>query len=102
MSCSATLAASGGIRPTRRCRFASLATMRWKRIAEQASAVGQRDQLAAVLDFVREGDTLLVARLDRLARSTAELAGTVARSFLKTFATARVATTTASPPGTAT
>ena len=26
--------------------------------AEQASSVAQRDQLAAALDFVREGDTL--------------------------------------------
>lgn len=38
-----------------------------KIIKEQASSVGQRDGLAAVLDFVREGDTLIVTRLDRLA-----------------------------------
>lgn len=44
-----------------------------KVFSEQASSVGQRDQLAAVLDFVREGDPLVVARLDRLARSTADL-----------------------------
>jgi DNA invertase Pin-like site-specific DNA recombinase len=49
-----------------------------KVFAEQASSVAQRDQLAAVLDFVREGDTLVVTRLDRLARSTADLLGIVA------------------------
>jgi DNA invertase Pin-like site-specific DNA recombinase len=49
-----------------------------KLFAEQASSVGQRDQLAAALDFVREGDTLVVTRLDRLARSTADLLGIVA------------------------
>ena len=43
-----------------------------KLFSEQASSVAQRDQLAAALDFVREGDTLVVIRLDRLARSTAD------------------------------
>jgi DNA invertase Pin-like site-specific DNA recombinase len=37
-----------------------------KLFAEQASSVAQRDQLAAALDWVREGDTLVVTRLDRL------------------------------------
>jgi hypothetical protein len=49
-----------------------------KIVKEQASSVGQRDGLAAVLDFVREGDTLVVSRLDRLARSTTDLLGIVA------------------------
>lgn len=49
-----------------------------KLFSEQASSVAQRDQLAAALDFVREGDTLVVTRLDRLARSTADLLGIVA------------------------
>ena len=42
---------------------------------EQVSSVDvkQRDQLAAALDFVREGDTLIVTKLDRLARSVAHL-----------------------------
>ena len=40
---------------------------------EQVSSVSRRDQLIAALDFVREGDTLVVTRLDRLARSTADL-----------------------------
>jgi DNA invertase Pin-like site-specific DNA recombinase len=40
---------------------------------EQVSSVGQRNQLTAALDFVREGDTLVVTKLDRLARSTSHL-----------------------------
>ena len=40
---------------------------------EQASSVGARDELAVALDFVREGDTLVVTKLDRLARSTRHL-----------------------------
>ncbi|MEI9928641.1 MAG: RHS repeat-associated core domain-containing protein [Sphingomonas sp.] len=52
-----------------------------KVFAEAASSVGQRDQLAAALDFVREGDTLVVTRLDRLARSTADLLGRIAYAW---------------------
>lgn len=40
---------------------------------EQVSSVAQRQQLDDALRFVREGDTLTVTRLDRLARSTADL-----------------------------
>jgi DNA invertase Pin-like site-specific DNA recombinase len=40
---------------------------------EQVSSVGDRQQLAAALDFIREGDTLVVTKLDRLARSVAHL-----------------------------
>ena len=40
---------------------------------EQVSSVAQREQLEAALDFVREGDTLVVTKLDRLARSMANL-----------------------------
>jgi DNA invertase Pin-like site-specific DNA recombinase len=40
---------------------------------EQVSSVAQRDQLEAVLEFIRTGDTLVVTKLDRLARSTADL-----------------------------
>ena len=42
---------------------------------EQVSSVDvkNRDQLAFALDFIREGDTLVVTKLDRLARSTAHL-----------------------------
>lgn len=44
-----------------------------KIFSEQVSSVGDRQQLAAALEFVREGDTLCVTKLDRLARSTAHL-----------------------------
>jgi DNA invertase Pin-like site-specific DNA recombinase len=44
-----------------------------KMFSEQVSAVGKRAQLDAALDFVREGDTLIVTKLDRLARSTQHL-----------------------------
>ena len=36
-----------------------------------------RTELATVLDFLREGDTLLVTRIDRLARSLMDLEGIV-------------------------
>lgn len=47
--------------------------------AEQVSSVGEREQLEEVLDYVREGDTLVVTKLDRLARSTAHLLKIVER-----------------------
>lgn len=37
---------------------------------EQISSVAKRDQLDLALDFVRQDDTLVITRLDRLARST--------------------------------
>ncbi len=41
---------------------------------EKTSAVsGKRPRLEACLEYVREGDTLVVTRLDRLARSTLHL-----------------------------
>lgn len=42
---------------------------------EQVSSVdvAHREQLAQALDFAREGDTLVVTKLDRLARSVAHL-----------------------------
>lgn len=42
---------------------------------EQVSSVdvAQREQLALALDFLREGDTLVVTKLDRLARSVAHM-----------------------------
>ena len=46
---------------------------------EQVSSVGKREQLEAALDYVREGDTLVVTKLDRLARSVADLLEIVAR-----------------------
>jgi DNA invertase Pin-like site-specific DNA recombinase len=44
-----------------------------KLFAEQVSSVARREQLQAVLDYAREGDTLVVTKLDRLARSTPDL-----------------------------
>src|SRR5262249_9980031 len=40
---------------------------------EMVSSVAQRSQLESAVDFIREGDTLVVTKLDRLARSTAHL-----------------------------
>jgi DNA invertase Pin-like site-specific DNA recombinase len=40
---------------------------------EQVSSVGKRVQLERALEFVREDDTLIVTKLDRLARSVAHL-----------------------------
>jgi len=44
-----------------------------KLFAEQTSSVAQRTVLRTCLDFVREGDVLMVTKPDRLARSTQEL-----------------------------
>ncbi len=49
-----------------------------KIFSEQVSSVAQRDQLAAALEWCREGDTFVVTRLDRLARSTADLLSIIA------------------------
>jgi DNA invertase Pin-like site-specific DNA recombinase len=40
---------------------------------EQVSSIGERAQLEAALDYVREGDSLIVTKLDRLARSARSL-----------------------------
>src|SRR5215207_9171200 len=40
---------------------------------EQVSAVGKRLQLESAINFIREGDSLIVTKLDRLARSTQHL-----------------------------
>ena len=44
---------------------------------EQVSSVAVRAQLNLALDFVREGDVLVVTKLDRLARSIADLMGII-------------------------
>ncbi len=49
-----------------------------KLFVEQVSSVGARRQLEVALDYVREDDTLVVTRLDRLARSVADLVSIVA------------------------
>ena len=40
---------------------------------EQVSAVSERTQLEAALDYCREGDALVVTKIDRLARSARNL-----------------------------
>jgi DNA invertase Pin-like site-specific DNA recombinase len=40
---------------------------------EQTSSVAVRARLEVALEFVREGDVLVVTKLDRLARSVADL-----------------------------
>src|SRR6266576_3585034 len=46
---------------------------------EQVSSVVERTQLNAALDYAREGDTLVVTKLDRLARSARHLSELVDR-----------------------
>ena len=50
-----------------------------KVFAEQVSSVAQRDQLQACLDYAREGDVVVVTKLDRLPRSMVHLLDIVAR-----------------------
>jgi DNA invertase Pin-like site-specific DNA recombinase len=47
--------------------------------SEQVSAVGQRRVLEEALSFCRDGDTFVVTKLDRLARSVIHLADIVDR-----------------------
>lgn len=44
-----------------------------------SATTAHRPQLEAALDYAREGDTVFVCKPDRLARSTADLLGIVAR-----------------------
>ena len=46
-----------------------------KIFAERISSVAKRPRLEAALDYLREGDVLIVTRPDRLARSVADLLG---------------------------
>jgi len=57
-----------------------------KLFIEQVSSIGKRQQLDAALDYVREGDTLIVTKLDRLARSVPDLLAMVARLEAKNVA----------------
>ena len=47
--------------------------------SEQVSSVATRAQLELALDYVREGDALVVTKLDRLARSVHDLCNIVKR-----------------------
>lgn len=49
-----------------------------KVFVEQVSSVAVRTQLKAAIEFVREGDTLIVTKIDRLARLTTDLLDIVA------------------------
>lgn len=44
-----------------------------KIFSEQISSVAERSQLEQALEFVREGDSIVITKLDRLARSTSHL-----------------------------
>src|ERR1700722_11194122 len=44
-----------------------------KMFIDQASSKDLRPQLAAMLDFIREGDTVVVHSMDRLARNLVDL-----------------------------
>jgi DNA invertase Pin-like site-specific DNA recombinase len=48
-------------------------------LAEQVSSVGPRPELEATLAFLREGDTLVATKPDRLARSVADLLSLIGR-----------------------
>ena len=50
-----------------------------KVFAEKVSSVAERAQLEAALEYAREGDTLIVTKLDRLARSVSHLVAIGAR-----------------------
>jgi DNA invertase Pin-like site-specific DNA recombinase len=50
---------------------------------EQVSSVAQRLQLEAAIEFARVGDTFVVTKLDRLARSITDLLQTLHRLELK-------------------
>jgi DNA invertase Pin-like site-specific DNA recombinase len=54
-----------------------------KVFGEMVSSVAQRDQLDAALDFVRDGDVLIVTDLSRLARSITDLCGITEMLTLK-------------------
>ena len=50
-----------------------------KVFAEQISSVAARRQLEAALDYLRDGDALVVTKLDRLARSVGDFCSIVDR-----------------------
>lgn len=53
---------------------------------EQVSSVAERAQLEAMIDYIREGDVVVVAKLDRLARSMRDLLSIVDRINAKSAA----------------
>src|ERR1700735_5516363 len=65
---------------------------------EQLSSVAQREQLEAALDYVREGDTFTVTKLDRLARSVCDLWEIVVRLEAKRVSLRGLSMAGAQPP----
>ena len=57
-----------------------------KVFAEKVSSVAERAQLEAALEYAREGDILVVTKLDRLARSVSHLVAIGARLEAQTVA----------------
>ena len=51
--------------------------IRWEKVSGTSTA--GRDELSLLLEFIREGDSLLVTRIDRLARSIGDLQDIVRR-----------------------
>jgi DNA invertase Pin-like site-specific DNA recombinase len=69
---------------------------------EKASGVKvDRPQLAAMQEFVREGDTVVICKLDRIARSTRDLLAIVEKLELKgvTFQVLNIALDTSTATG---
>ena len=66
-----------------------------------SSVANHRPQLEAALDYVREGDTLVVTKLDRLARSVADLVSIMSKLNAKGVALRILAMSldTATPTG---
>jgi DNA invertase Pin-like site-specific DNA recombinase len=54
-----------------------------KVFAEQVSSIAERQQLEAALDYLRDGDVLIVTKLDRLCRSMRDLMHIVDRTSAK-------------------
>ena len=50
---------------------------------QSARSTDKRDQLALCLDYVRDGDFLVITKLDRLARSTRDLLNVLERKQVK-------------------
>ena len=72
-----------------------------KLFSEQTSSVGPRPALEQALEFCREGDTLVVTKLDRLARSVVHLGSILDQLTAKSVALRIVAmgVDTATPTG---
>jgi DNA invertase Pin-like site-specific DNA recombinase len=68
---------------------------------EQVSSVAEREQLNLALDYVREGDTFVVTKIDRLARSIGNLIEIVDRLEKKNVAlrVLNLGMDTRTPPG---